>query len=105
SDPFQAHRGPKTRYIVGVMMDVFYPIATEPDTQHAASIILYDTETMIYDLELDQNMNVVGGEWHSPEHPDFIWTFPAGARALSSAEFGLGGTWDGASVLSPDWLA
>ena len=30
--------------------------------------------TYWYDLELDEDNNIVGGEWYTNRHPDFLWT-------------------------------
>ena len=36
-----------------------------------------------YDLELDNSGNILGGEWYSNMHPDFLWTPRKGDRALT----------------------
>jgi hypothetical protein len=66
-------------------MDVTYIIEIEPGI---ARIFDAPTKTVryIYDLELDAGYNVIGGEWYSNGHPDFMWTFPLGSQALASAE-------------------
>ncbi len=74
-DPFKNFRGPQAKYIVGVMMDIFYPGAVAPHGG-VPSRKNYEHNRFVYDLELDENFEVVGGEWHSSESPDFIWIYP-----------------------------
>jgi len=42
----------------------------------------------MYDLELDAQGNIVGGEWYQNQHPDFLWLPPPGTKALSQPERG-----------------
>jgi hypothetical protein len=103
NDPFKSHRSANSVYILGVTMDVFYPLSTEPDTYPSFAKILYSTYSVTYDLELDAKYNVIGGEWRSDEHPDFLWTFPRGSRAMVSQDALLTERWDGVSAMSPQW--
>lgn len=73
-DRFQATRAPETVFIVGVIMDVFHPGAISPH-KGTPSLQLMERKRFIYDLELDQNKNVIGGEWHSLNRPDFLWGY------------------------------
>lgn len=65
-------RSGDTRSIVGVKMFVTYATENEPsieeDQPSESSMATYE-----YDLELNQNGEIVGGEWHSQGHPDFLW--------------------------------
>lgn len=74
-DPLKSYRAPETKYIVGVMMDAFHPGAISPHTGTPSKQLL-ESKRFIYDLELNGNFEVIGGEWHSEEHPDFIWLYP-----------------------------
>lgn len=80
-DPYKAHRAEGTAYIVGVVMEVFFPAATEPKAMGKLKKPLYKSKTFIYDLELDAAYNIIGGEWHSDAHPDFLWTYPFNQQA------------------------
>lgn len=73
-DRFQATRSPDTKFIVGVIMDVFHPGAITP-YQGVPSLQRMDWKRFMYDLELDSNKNVIGGEWHSKDRPDFMWGY------------------------------
>lgn len=62
--------------VVGIIMDVTYVVETAPDGR-AEDYEEYDrtnTVTYYYDLELDKNGVIVGGEWYQNAHPDFVWT-------------------------------
>lgn len=74
-DPFAEVRN-KDRHatqIVIVAMDVSYVVETEP--RHGVPVEdLVTTVTYRYDLELDVDNKIVGGEWYTNLHPDFLWT-------------------------------
>jgi hypothetical protein len=64
--------------------------------------------TYHYDLELDERDNIVGGEWHSSVHPDFLWLPEKGARALSQGDQWLlsqndSSEWDLRGPIPPLW--
>jgi hypothetical protein len=84
-DKFRPYRSPNARYVVGVAMDVQYMNAVTPTRAHYEELPV-KTIRYIYDLELDENMSVIGGEWYSNAHPDFIWTFDQGAQAMTNAD-------------------
>lgn len=80
TDPFKQYRNPKARYVVGIHMDLDHVNAIAPSHKLKRS---NPTKTirLVYDLELDGEFNIIGGEWHSNAHPDFLWTFDATAQA------------------------
>ncbi len=65
-------RSKDTEYVVGIIMNVTYAVENEPsikEDQEARSLqIEYE-----YDLELNQDHEIIGGEWDSSRHPDFLW--------------------------------
>jgi len=93
ADRFAAHRSPRTRYVVGVIMDAFHPALVEPNTGSSTEIT-YQTHSFIYDLELDENLNIIGGEWYSYEHPDFLWSFADGSQAMTREELSIDEPWN-----------
>jgi hypothetical protein len=102
ADPYKSHRGPTTKFVVGVNMEVFIPASTEP-TSSASRVTLYKNTLFTYDLELDENMNIVGGEWYTLDRPDFIWTFPFDAVASTPEDSSITTQWDFNSPLPADW--
>jgi Transglutaminase elicitor len=84
-DKFKEFRSHDTRSVVGISMDVTYPVEIEPGVNR-----VFDAPTKtvryIYDLELDASRNVIGGEWYSIAHPTFLWTFDGSAQAMAFDE-------------------
>ncbi|MBC76371.1 MAG: hypothetical protein CME64_10185 [Halobacteriovoraceae bacterium] len=84
-DKFKNYRSKDANSVVGIVMEVVYLIETEPQRKS------YDSATMdaksrvqyVYDLELDEKGNIIGGEWYTDKHPDFIWTPYTGSKANS----------------------
>jgi hypothetical protein len=75
TDRFAKHRSKKAVELVGISMRVGYVNETgasraESDSEAEDAIVwtVYD-----YDLEIDAAGNIIGGEWLSQNHPDFIW--------------------------------
>lgn len=99
-DPFGNVRHPKTKWVVGVKMDVAYLQYIMPIKGHA-----YDDESLDnvknfpiqYDLEIAEDGTVVGGNWRinkkqkaglglkKPRFPDFMWYFDQ--SIYSTAEY------------------
>lgn len=105
-DKFKAYRAPGTKFVMGVVMDVSYMVEIEPNHSegHHASphVVRY-----IYDLELDQNLGIIGGEWYSSMHPDFMWRPTNQARALSAGDLHLlerASEWNGNNPIPADWV-
>ncbi|MBC76709.1 MAG: hypothetical protein CME64_11905 [Halobacteriovoraceae bacterium] len=92
-DQFFQFRHPKAEYIVGVKMVAKYMDYARPDREDTNSEDDDDVvnKKMYYDLELDKDYNIVGGQWRAykkgyeaqqssrdnrPNHnqPDFFWT-------------------------------
>lgn len=137
-DAYASRRNPKTRYLVGVKSKIFYMnyIWAEDNrkdsTDHHSKDKIKD-KSFVYDLELDENFNILGGEWGSrsnengtkvkyDDQPDFIWMTAPGALPYSEmSSYAVPGTikdssnprpfgnmnwaWDGKSSLPSDWLS
>lgn len=105
-DPFNKFRPAEARSFVGVSMKVGYVVETEANEMETDSPqddairwVKYD-----YDLELDSNGQIIGGEWYMDTHPDFIWNPKKDARPLSSQDQNLSpASWVGPS-LPEDWV-
>jgi hypothetical protein len=79
ADPYLnyvAKSNPKATYAVGVFVKTTHTLYTQlTDLVHDNSTAEDKDESMEYDaiLELDDNDNILGGEWKHKEHPNFIW--------------------------------
>jgi hypothetical protein len=107
-DPFQKFRAEGTKSLVGVEMTLKYTAETFPS--HAATDSDQDDKIndlkIRYDLELDANNQVIGGEWRGKEapgkktetpdvakYPGFLWKFiDQHPKAYSIADFDFEGT-------------
>jgi hypothetical protein len=72
SDYFKKYRSPHAMYVVGVAMHVSYVVESSP-THEVGSYNPTSTARYKYDLELDAEFNIIGGEWYHNLHPDFLW--------------------------------
>lgn len=66
---FAHYRTPGTVYVVGVKSMVVVGYGSNP------SELTPQRRTLVfeYDLELDSQYKILGGEWRSEKHPDFLW--------------------------------
>lgn len=89
-DPFKESRNKDTKFIVGVDMTLKYIALENPkaiDTNGPQDDVIKNLD-FNYDLELDQNFKVIGGQWrvkkngssrvfnNSTGQPDFFWIIP-----------------------------
>jgi hypothetical protein len=72
ADVRKSVRAPEAKSIVGVIMHVIYVSENSPtlDEFQGAN---FGSAYYKYDLELDGQGKIIGGEWYSYSHPDFIW--------------------------------
>jgi hypothetical protein len=92
-DPRKGVRSPSTEYMVGIKMIVTYVVENSPNTQENQETE-FTTAEYDYDLELNSKLDIVGGEWYSDNHPDFLWvpeakTFPRTYGDSSSVKVDL----------------
>ena len=93
NDKFRKHRrkrsgSKKIKYLVGIAMQVSYigetvSVARNIDSEEHDHVV---TVQYIYDLELTRDGEIVGGEWHTNLHPDFLWTPKKNAFAWNSED-------------------
>lgn len=74
--------------VVGVVMDVTYLVETKPRHEKPRPDQVVKV-TYYYDVELDESGNLVGGEWYTNLHPDFLWAVGQDARALNSVDIAI----------------
>lgn len=104
-DKFRKYRAPEAKYIVGVYMDVSHVNAINP-TRGTLKEVPLKTLRFIYDLELDANLEIVGGEWYSNAHPDFVWTFEKNAQAVSISDSEIAiDAWSANTPVPGEWTA
>lgn len=109
-DPYRKYRSPQAASIAQVEMQVSYvnettPIARDTDGPEDDST---QRARYTYDLEIDASGNIVGGEWISGEHPDFLWAPSPQARPRTRGDLRLDRlpgreAWDGSRALPADW--
>ncbi|MDD4975027.1 MAG: hypothetical protein PHY93_11785, partial [Bacteriovorax sp.] len=65
-------RAAEAKSIVGIKMRVTYVSENSPNTVEFQESKFSNAE-YLYDLELDSQNKIIGGEWYSYNHPDFLW--------------------------------
>ena len=88
SDPFAAYRHPQAAWMVGIAMKLIYtgetlPKKTSKDSPELDRLLAV---RYLYDLELDAQHRILGGEWYTNQHPDFLWLPPADTQPLSEGD-------------------
>jgi len=63
----------KTKYIVGVTAKVVYIAENHPSQGNAIREETKTTMTYKYELELDSKNKIIGGQWYTNTHPNFVW--------------------------------
>lgn len=104
NDPYQKYRSPKTKSIVGVELNLSYVVERRPNQTEGTSTDLprIVEVTYYYDLEIDADNNVIGGEWYQAAHPDMVWR-PTTARPLANEEL-ESSYWNGLLPMSNDFI-
>lgn len=105
NDPYKNYRSSNTRYLVGVISDIKYVVEINPShtLNESESLSRLVTTTYYYDLELDSDYNIIGGEWYQKAHPDLLWKPIKGAKAYFSGEERLA-RWSGSFPLPYDYI-
>ncbi len=107
NDKFSSYRSANAQYLIGVEMKLAY-VSERPANESPQDFEKNDSVVWVnyrYDLELDSNYKLIGGEWYTEEHPDFVWTPMKNAKPKSTYDTALGaGEWSSEqSVLLKDW--
>lgn len=85
--PLKSTRSPEARYVVGVQMKVKLLYGNDErsgDQDELGYDIVY-----YYDLEISEAGEIVGGEWETLYHPDFIWTVMEGSLPRAPEDYVL----------------
>lgn len=110
NDRFRNTRAPGTVYVVGVEMALEYVAENMPavSTEDHPNNDVHMMQNYVYDLELNANNEIIGGEWRSHVHPDFLWAPAKDAKAKADGDVYLDRqgdreAWDGRSPLPASW--
>lgn len=105
NDKFRSYRSKKAAFVVGIAMDVTYMIKSEPShaISDSAGRDRLRRVRYMYDLELDRERNIIGGEWYTQKHPDFLWVPVQGTQAVSPYEEEAVGEWVKGEALPDAW--
>jgi hypothetical protein len=87
-DPYKAYRAAGTKKIVGVRSEIVLIDDTDPNSQIRDNPGNDKKFTLVYsyDLELDENGEILGGMWHQARFPDFVWVVADNNLPLSQSE-------------------
>jgi hypothetical protein len=87
-DIYRNYRSPQATDVIDVEMKI--QVATGGTGQRDQQAQSSKSEMIFrYDLELDSTGNIVGGEWHQDEHPDFIWQIQVNQKPTSEGDTDL----------------
>ncbi len=107
NDQFKKFRAKNALSIIGIAMQVTYAVERRPTHSEFDGPKNDRTRTVMYayDLELNGNDEVVGGEWYRLPRPDFLWTPVKDSKALSTNDYYLLNepNWDGKTALPALW--
>ena len=105
SDSFRAYRSNAATHIVGIAMEVSYIVETVPSQKPTDSPAddAVTTATYYYDLELDADGTIIGGEWYQNTHPDFLWTPVPDHHARTQYDHLATGAWQANRSLPEGW--
>lgn len=83
SDPEYKHYAKGTTELVDVDLRMDFLVESNPTKKVVRPLI--NAMNMDYTLELDKNGNIIGGEWNSNYHPDFLWRLASRPTGQSSS--------------------
>lgn len=88
ADKFKRYRSPHAVSVVGIGMTLTYLRGTYPRERRLESEKHDSVKSVayVYDLELDERGNIIGGEWYSSRHPDFLWAAQPGAEPIGEGD-------------------
>ena len=89
-------------HLVGVTMQLTYIAETNPTHQPPGEDRKVQVE-YVYTLELDDQNNILGGEWLHNQHPDFLWAPAEGAKPMNDEDNQIASSIQG-DISSPDTL-
>lgn len=105
NDIFKKYRSKNTKYLVGVSMNLTYvsEVNASHESLNTPNNDSLRTVQYIYDLELNAEGEIIGGEWYQNAHPDFIWTPYKDAHAVSVGDRQAKGDWTTNTLPPKQW--
>ena len=110
NDPYKEHRNPKVEKLVRITMNISYTVEHDPTSvsEDSPEFDARANQYYDYDLELDANGKIIGGEWRSTNHPDFLWVPSPGSKAFAVGDYWLDrnndtSIWTGKEALPLAW--
>jgi hypothetical protein len=85
-DPAYLHAAPGTQSLIDVTTKIVLVGSVNPTT-YLMPQRTYMQKTWRYVLELDGNSNIIGGEWITEDHPDFVWIVRSVANGSSRIDY------------------
>lgn len=104
-DKFAKFRSFQAVAVVGVEMTLSYvseSVANHQETDAPENDVVRSVK-YIYDLEIDAQGKVIGGEWYLRQHPDFMWLPTMNTFASSPGDDRTSGTWNTSQPLPKFW--
>jgi hypothetical protein len=88
NDPYKQFRATGTTNIVGVRSEIEFINDTPPSSEAEDTLSNDQSSKLVYtyDLELDEFGEILGGMWHRPKFPDFVWVVSDQYLPLSKSE-------------------
>ena len=93
NDKYSATRAKKTKYVVGAWARL--NLLNDTSFGSDQTELKIGTMEYRYDLELDKDFNIIGGEWREDKRPDFIWIASPQAKPMTTADYLYEGSSDG----------
>lgn len=93
NDKFRKYRSPQASRFVGIAMKILYGAETNPNASYfdGEANDRFIAVNYLYDLELNDQDQIIGGEWYHNAHPDFMWNPIPGYQPKSVGDLYLAG--------------
>ncbi|HEX4925416.1 MAG TPA: hypothetical protein VFV50_15085, partial [Bdellovibrionales bacterium] len=106
-DKFRKYRSGRAVAIAGVGLKLTYlrgafPRAREAESEKHDAVT---SVTYLYDLELDADGVIIGGEWYSGRHPDFLWAAQPGSVPVVAGDMLAADPWIDGEPPPASWAA
>ncbi|MDZ4677172.1 MAG: hypothetical protein SGI74_06635 [Oligoflexia bacterium] len=103
-DKFKTYRSTSAVSVVGVFMKVTIMDDSMAPSHSSTRGEKKKIVNYVYDLEIDAQGNIIGGEWYSNIHPDFLWRGPVGKKAMAIGDTQINpAEWDGIAPIPAGW--